>query len=290
MNLPNTDTNTDTNTNAPASGCAKKKKLTHNYTSELELKSLLIRIKNKKLQIILDEKLNTRINKYIKWHTKISSNRYESSSKRRAILHKLKDAIVRDSEISAIDNTSYERFGEIILLMIKNILKKPQFSGYTYRNDFYSDAVYKILKYLHNFNHKLISKRTNQQINAFAYISQIIHNSILFIINYKKKESDLLKRQVEIANLDHNLQLKYFQFINDREYDEPEVRKIETVHLKEIKTNLVHELLQLSETIDKVDRLDLYYPSDYRISLSEYDELKNLLKGKVSIMRENDEI
>ena len=125
-----------------------KKKMKHNYTSELELKSLLIRVKNEKANVG-SSKDNSKINKYIRWHTEISLKKYALYKNRARLKNKLKEAIIRKSEETCVDKPSYERFGEIILLMIKNILKKPQFSGYTYRDDFYTDAVYKILKYLH---------------------------------------------------------------------------------------------------------------------------------------------
>lgn len=262
------------------------KKIKHNYTSELELKSLLIRIKNKRNDYGI-ERLNTTVNKYIKWHTKINNKKYEFPSKRNKIKSKLKERIIFLSEESCIDKVSYERFGEIVLLMIKNILKKPQFSGYTYKDDFYSDAVYKILKYLCNFNHTLISERTGTAVNAFAYVSQIIHNSILFIINTKKKEAENLRKQVTMEHLNHNLQLKNFECYYDSDPDpEPEeTHIIETIELSVIETNLVDELHKLSENIEKVSRLNIIYPKDYKISFEEYNELKDLLKGKISIIR-----
>ena len=128
------------------------KKLTHNYTSELELKSLLIRIKNKRAGMVCS-KDNRRINKYIKWHTKINETKHANPKKKKALKTHLKAKIVSLSEQTSVDTPSYERFGEIILLMIRKILTKPQFSGYTYKDDFYSDAIFKILKYLDNFNH-----------------------------------------------------------------------------------------------------------------------------------------
>lgn len=266
----------------------KLSKIKHNYTSELELKSLLIRIKNERQDKgIL--KYNNKINKYIKWHTKINNKKYEFPSKRNKIKSKLKERIIFLSEETCIDKVSYERFGEIVLLMIKNILKKPQFSGYTYKDDFYSDAVYKILKYLCNFNHTLISERTGTAVNAFAYISQIIHNSILFIINTKKKEFENLKKQVPQEYLNHNLQIKTPDYWNYTFYDEEsekyENQIIETIHLKNIEVSIINEIKNLYEEIDKVTRLNIFYPKDYKISFNEYNELKDLLKGKVSIMR-----
>jgi hypothetical protein len=271
-------------------GDDKPQKTKHNYTSELELKSLLIRIKNKR-NGITDETNNRKINKYIKWHTAVNTKKYEFPSKRNITKAKLKEQIVLLSEVTCVDAKSYERFGEIILLMIKNILKKPQFSGYTYKDDFYSDAVYKILKYLHNFDHTMISDRTGLAVNAFAYISQYIHNSILFIINTKKKEQDNLKKQISMEHLNHSFQINPTDYSQLKLWDEKaakaheDVSIIETIELKVIKTSLVDELQRLEEEIERVTRLNLYYPKDYRISFEEYGVLKEMLKGKVSIMR-----
>ena len=267
----------------------QKKKTKHNYTSELELKSLLIRIKNKRAGMDCETD-NTKINKYIKWHTAVNNKKYDYPSKRNITKGKLKESIIRLSENTSVDGKSYERFGEIILLMVKNILKKPQFSGYTYKDDFYSDAVYKILKYLHNFDHTMISDRTGQAVNAFAYISQIIHNSILFIINTKKKDYENLKKQVAMEHLNHNMQLKGLEYAtlnlyNERYFETQETQIVETIYLPNTITSLTDEIHKLADEIDRVTRMNLYYPKDYKITFEEYNELKDLLKGKISIMR-----
>lgn len=271
----------------------KKPRRKHNYTSELELKSLLIRIKNERVTDIRDTSNNRKINKYIKYHTSLNETKYDDlnlKEKRKRIKSKLKSKIISFSESTCIDKQSYEHFGFIIMLMIKNILRKPQFSGYTYTDDFYSDAVYKILKYLHNFDHKMISERTNQPVNAFAYVSQIIHNSIIYILNTKKKENDKLKAQVNAQNMAHSIFLSNHELIdNDSKHEKFNKRDVvitESITLNNIKESLVHEIHQLDSEIARVDHLNIYYPSDYKISFDEYNELKELLKGKVSIMRQ----
>jgi hypothetical protein len=270
----------------------KPKRKKHNYTSELELKSLLIRIKNHKAGMV-NTTDNTKINKYVKWHTAINNKKYAVPTKRNVLKAKIKQDIITKSENTSIDEVSYERFGEIILLMVKNILKKPQFSGYTYKDDFYSDAVYKILKYLHNFDHTMISDRSGQAVNAFAYISQIIHNSILYIINSKKKDLENLRKQIAMELLDHDLTPKISEFHvwEDRGLTPTDEEKIavETIHIKKIKTNLVDYIKNLETDVDSFDRIDIYYPKDYSILMDEYNELRPLLKGKISIMRELDE-
>lgn len=186
----------------------------HHYTDELELKSLLIRIKNMKLfedskesgevmsefdittkeKIILNKSINNDIGKFVYIKNNIDELEKTSQSKDsrrrfRAIQEKLKERIVAKSERVICDKFSYERFGEIIILMIKNILRKPNFSHEYCFDDFYSDAYYKIIKYVRNFDHQKISKISGYEVNAFAYISQIIHNSIIHIIQKRKSEN-----------------------------------------------------------------------------------------------------
>lgn len=270
----------------------KKKRRKHNYTSELELKSLLIRIKNDRQDYgELSEVKNSKINKYIRWHTNINAQKYQYPAKKNKLKNKLKERIIELSEDVRINKESYERFGQIILLMVKNILTKPQFSGYTYKDDFYSDAVFKILKYLHNFDHTKTSKITGRAVDAFAYISQIIHNSILYILNKKKKEQEILNRQIDMTHLNHNLELKYKTYYNEvsqDSYDFEDMEIQEKIQLKKVDTNLIDVIKKLEPEIERVEKLEIIYPSDYRISFEEYNELKELLRGKISITRAED--
>lgn len=266
----------------------QKNKKKNNYTCELELKSLLIRIKNDRLYDLPKQK-NNQINKYIKWYKSITNKKYDDYKKFTRVKNKLRNKIIELSEKTSIDDKSYERFGAIVLLMIKNILRKPQFSGYTYKDEFYSDAVYKILKYLNNFDHKIISEKSGNPVNAFAYISQIIHNSIIFVINTKKKEQEKIKKHIQDLNMD-NLINFYNITVDDTElhyerYYKPEKFVEETVNIDFIETSLVNEVKKLQDDIERVDKLTIFYPKNYNISFDEYNELKKYLKGKVSIVK-----
>lgn len=189
----------------------------HNYTNELELKSIIIRIQTaRKLNktegsnktITVDTKKNVsenrKINKYILWASTIQKKNYDPQKVKRVQSH-IKDVVIRKSEQTPIDHRNYERFGAIIMEMVRHILTKPQFRGYTYYDDFMSDSVFKILKYLDNFNHTIISKRSGEPVKAFAYISQIIQNSIIYIISKNKKEQDFIKQQISIQTNNDNL-------------------------------------------------------------------------------------
>ena len=198
----------------------------HNYTNELELKSIIIRIQtarklsktegsSKTITVNSPKNIrdNRKINKYIKLLSSISKKSETDKARFQSFKNKVTDFIIKKSENTPVDNLNYERFGSIIMEMVRHILTKPQFRGYTYYDDFMSDSVFKILKYLDNFDHTIISKRSGEPVKAFAYISQIITNSIIFIISKNKKEQDFIKQQLSI------------QFNNDNILEPWEVKK-----------------------------------------------------------------
>ena len=115
--------------------------------------------------------------------------------------------------------------------MIKKILTKPQFSGYSFKDDFYSDASYKILKYIHNFDHTKKSKITGLYVNAFSYVSQIIHNSIIYIIGEHKKYNSRLHDEYEKYRTIINISKK--SHFNEDRQEEPE-DCLRTVYLNSI--------------------------------------------------------
>ena len=198
----------------------------HNYTNELELKSIIIRIQtarklskttgsSKTIAVNSPKNIrdNRKINKYIKLVSNLSKKSETNKERFYAFKAKVTNFIIKKSENTPIDNINYERFGFIIMEIVRHILTKPQFRGYIYYDDFMSDSVFKILKYLDNFDHTIISKRSGEPVKAFAYISQIITNSIIFIISKNKKEQDFIKQQLSI------------QFNNDNILEPWEVKK-----------------------------------------------------------------
>ena len=268
----------------------KPKRQKHDYTSELELKSILIRIKNKRLNIGTTTH-NNRIDKYIKWFTAINNKKYAKPQRRNLIKAKLKSKIIELSEITSCNRKVYERFGCIILLMIKNILRKPQFSGYTYKDDFYSDAVYKILKYLCNFDHKLISSRTGQPVNAFAYISQIIHNSVLYIIITKKKENNKLKDYTQKEQAVNKTAGADQGWYADSPGNHPAsaVKITRMFYLKHLDNNTLIERVQIIKVENpEAESLVITYPYSYKPTMDEYNKIKELQKQEIFIQREEE--
>lgn len=203
----------------------------HNYTNELELKSILIRIKNARITnntvhtaktICVETKENTiknrRIDKYIRWYK-------TKNKKNKDFQERLKQKIIRLSEETCVNKVNYEKFGEIIMEMVRHILTKSQFRGYSYYDDFMSDSVYKILKYLDNFDHTKKSEISGQYVNAFAYLSTIIHNAVVYIIKKKKREQLFIQEQINNERSALGLPITDYTL-----YDKPQTK---TVRLEE---------------------------------------------------------
>lgn len=282
----------------------KKPRMKHNYTSEIELKSILIRLNNTETETKTDNSAKTIMNnrkcaKYIELHNKIQKlnmDDYKYRQRAKIVCNNIQNAIIKLSERSNIDSITYEKFGNIILLMIKKILTKPNFSGYTYEDQFYSDSVFNISKYIHNFDHTKISENTNQPVKAFSYVSQIIHNSILFVIIQKKKEVEDIKKKVLMDTLDDEYNMKYLNLHEDdreRFYDNYEDDVvIETIVIKKLddKPFALYEKIQdlkhkIQNCADDVE-IKIIYPHDYNIHYDEYIKLTPLFRGSMSIQRD----
>lgn len=234
----------------------KKKK--HIYVNELELKSILIRVKNLRENITKDKTHNKRINQLINTFLKLNNLKYqnqESTKKKIQLKDHLQKRIIELSEKTCADKLTYNRFGSVVVLTIKNILRKPQFNGYTYSDDFYSDASYKILKYLKNFDHTKISEVSEQPVKAFAYLTQIINNSIIFIINKYKKINDNVATEIQRQKLITN--------INNKQslYNDPFFREVKPEKISVFKNFSNNDFLATFENFVKSD-------------LSKYNEIK----------------
>lgn len=275
----------------------------HHYTNELELKSLIIRVKQtrrtdntvKSSQTLARTdketiKKNNIINKYIKWYTKILNRKNTNidTSKVKRVQNKLKDKVIKLSEDCCIDKNTYERFGYVIMQMISHIMTKSQFRGYSYQDDFTSDAVYKILKYLDNFDHTKISKISGQSVSAFSYITQIIHNSFLFIILKKKKDYEFIAEQMMIKRAELGLSVGTDGF-EDKPVNKP-VNKLvnESVVRLELgeNSNLCYECMNVIEMhktklIDKNYKLIIEYieNGEYSLNIEDIAFIHNIKKS-----------
>jgi DNA-directed RNA polymerase specialized sigma24 family protein len=80
--------------------------------------------------------------------------------------------------------------GESIVLICNNLAKKPNFSGYTYKEDMISDAMIDCIAAVDNFN----PDKTN---NPFAYFTQIAWNAFIRRIHKEKKQTYIKHKNFE---------------------------------------------------------------------------------------------
>ena len=71
--------------------------------------------------------------------------------------------------------------GMCIFQIAKRLATKPNFSGYSYKEDMISDGIENCLLYINNFN-------PEKSQNPFAYFTQIIWYAFLRIIQKEKKQ------------------------------------------------------------------------------------------------------
>jgi hypothetical protein len=71
--------------------------------------------------------------------------------------------------------------GECIYKIATRLATKPNFSGYSYKEDMISDGIENCLQYIHNFN-------PEKSQNPFAYFTQIIWYAFLRRIAKEKKQ------------------------------------------------------------------------------------------------------
>ena len=240
----------------------KPKRIRHDYTNEVELKSLAMREKNKFYNVGTQD-ANAEINSLIQEYLATKDP-------------KLKDIIFDLSKDTQIDKNSHERFGEIVLLMVKKILTKPNYSGYSWVDEFYSTSCYRVFKYIHNFDFEKKSKRTNQGVSAFSYITQIIIMSILEVINKNNKSKKDAERYAEMHNSDFGI---YGQSKSESTYMH-EIEPAKEIIIEKIENSLYDEIVKIQKSNDC--DIKIYYPHSYIISFDEFAKIKPLLKAKNS--------
>lgn len=91
-------------------------------------------------------------------------------------------ASYQESKRKGEDRPAVPRYvGECIMLIAQRLATRPNFVGYSYKDEMIGDAIENCLRYLHNFN----PDKTN---NPFAYFTQIVYNAFLRRIEKEKKQ------------------------------------------------------------------------------------------------------
>lgn len=110
--------------------------------------------------------------------------------------------------------------GQSILLICNNLAKKPNFSGYTYKQDMISDGIIDCIAAVDNFN----PDKTN---NPFAYFTQIAWNAFLRRIQKEKKQTYIKHKNYENSVLMDEMWENSTAQLKTNEYSDEIVRNYE---------------------------------------------------------------
>lgn len=93
-----------------------------------------------------------------------------------------------------------EYIGESLLKISEGLSRKPNFIGYTYREDMVMDAIENCIRAIANFN---ISATTRSGLpNAFSYFTQICFFAFIRRIQKEKKTQDIKRLYIESAGIE----------------------------------------------------------------------------------------
>lgn len=106
----------------------------------------------------------------------------------------LKEAEANDKSKPQVPNY----IGQSILLICNNLAKKPNFSGYTYKQEMISDGIIDCVAAVDNFD----PDKTN---NPFAYFTQIAWNAFIRRIHKEKKQTYIKHKNFENSFLMNEL-------------------------------------------------------------------------------------
>lgn len=110
-----------------------------------------------------------------------AKNHYVDNKQLYESLVKWKKATRRAKRLKEEDPQLPDYVAESMLKMATRLSQKAGFVNYTFREDMIGDALESCLRYIHNFN-------PERSKNAFAYITQIIHNAFIRRIQKEQKQ------------------------------------------------------------------------------------------------------
>lgn len=99
--------------------------------------------------------------------------------------------LLKQSIEKGIDKPKITNYiGECIYLICCNLAKKPNFMGYTYKDEFISDGIIDCISAVDNFD----PSKTN---NPFAYFTQIAWNAFVRRIHKERKQTYIKHKNFE---------------------------------------------------------------------------------------------
>ena len=208
------------------------------------------------------------------------------------ITNELKDSLITEQEdlLSKGYVTKYPKtnFGQMVLDIVRHRAMTSKFASYTYRDEFLSNAIEKIMSYsINNFDENYVNPKTGMSSKAFSYITEIASRAFVAVINDMKAENDMLNEYISLDSVyqqmnENNKSGELFVNSPSRAKEE-EVKDTHSMELdlewedglvfEDNKYETLYDLLKLYDT----HKLKVIYPNEYKIGIEEYNKI-NLLK------------
>lgn len=259
--------------------------MANNYLNELSLKKEIVLINNSskmKEDKTIEPYDNTeKIDDIIKTYNK------ETYNIKKGIIH---EEFIQEINKCFIPDYSKEEFGRQLLQLIKNIGRKSCFGGYSnnWKNDFEIDAIEKVLKYLHNFNPNKISERSGERVKAFAYLTQIISQAFISVIN-KKNDEKKKNENYDIISYtsmsDSNIMKALYNQDNESEYTLNQ-EKIEYEEYEALNTNEIYEIINKALQEEK-DEYNIRILFNTTLSLDDYNKIIEIKPDNMQLIIEH---
>ena len=103
-----------------------------------------------------------------------------------------------------------DKLGKMFMILARRYATKPNFAGYSYKDEMISHGVVACVASLHKFN----AEKGN---NPFAYYTSIIHNAFIQILNREKNQHNIRDELLIQAEL--NPSFGYQERHNNDQYD-----------------------------------------------------------------------
>jgi RNA polymerase sigma factor (sigma-70 family) len=149
---------------------------------------------------------------------------------------KLKESISNEKRKPQVS----EYIGKSILLICNNLAKKPNFSGYTYKQEMISDGIIDCISAVDNFD-------PNKTSNPFAYFTQIAWNAFLRRIHKEKKQTYIKHKNFENTVLMTDHGIEETQHLKTNEFSEDLIRNFENKLTKPKKEVILNGIEKFSE-------------------------------------------
>jgi DNA-directed RNA polymerase specialized sigma subunit len=91
-----------------------------------------------------------------------------------------------------------EYIGECIIKIASRLSNRPNFIGYTYKEEMIGDGIENVLAYIHNFN-------PDKHDNPFAYFTMIINNAFIRRLQKEKKQTYIKHKMLERGLVENSL-------------------------------------------------------------------------------------